>query len=235
MLVASWSGGLAGPRDEDLFIRPEDQHIVMFGSLDAGRSVFVSGGSKQTVTGPLDRSGFVIQESSGYGLTRERSRSETSAPIERLTYQASTLVGYQWALPNLYAAAYLGPELRWEQVAYGGRIERLSRPHAGVQLQYEVWSNPTPGTLFTATAILGSANMSVWSRVSTGLRFADSLFVGPELTVYATPTYSETRWGAHVTTLKVGIVELRLSGGWLTDAAHSHGSPYGGVSAWFRL
>ena len=49
----------ASPRDEDLFLRPDDMHTVLFGSLDVGRSIFVSGGVKRTLTGPLDRSGFV--------------------------------------------------------------------------------------------------------------------------------------------------------------------------------
>lgn len=58
--------------DEDLFIRPEDQRTVLFGSIDGGRSVFVSAGSKQALSGSLDRTGFVAMETAGSGLTRER-------------------------------------------------------------------------------------------------------------------------------------------------------------------
>lgn len=235
-LLGTVSVAAASPRDEDLFIRPEDQHTVLFGSLDAGRSVFANAGVKQTPTGSLDRSGIVLMESSGYGLTHERLRTDTfTRPVERLTYQTSTLAGYQWALDGLYLAAFAGPELRWEQLAYAGRVTRLSRPRLGGHLQLDLWSNPTRDTLLTGTVVAGSTNTSVWSRVSAGYRVYRNAFVGPEITVYATPTYTEWRAGLHVTTLTLGIVEFRLSGGWLGDDAHRHGSPYGGLSAWLRL
>ena len=34
----------AAPADQDLFLRPEDMHTVLFGTLDAGRSVFLTAG-----------------------------------------------------------------------------------------------------------------------------------------------------------------------------------------------
>jgi hypothetical protein len=45
-------GGHATSRDEDLFVRAEDMHTVLFGSLDAGRSLFLTTGVKRTLTGP---------------------------------------------------------------------------------------------------------------------------------------------------------------------------------------
>ena len=62
----------AGERDEDLFIRPSEQRSVVFAGADVGHSVFVTSGAKQTLVGPLDRTGFVLMEASGIGLTRER-------------------------------------------------------------------------------------------------------------------------------------------------------------------
>ena len=238
LVGATASAPLAGAesRDADLFIRPEDQHTVLFGSLDAGRSTFVSGGSKQTLTGPLDRSGFVAMEYTGYGLTQERLRSQDiDLPVRRFSFQTTALAGYQWAWNGLYVAALAGPEVLSDQLTVNGRIERFSQPRLGGRAQLEVWSNPTPETLLTGTVIAGSARTSIYARASAGVRAYADVFVGPEVTTYMTPSYSEIRWGAHVTGPAITIVNFRLSAGWIHDDAHRRGSPYAGLSAWMRL
>lgn len=235
-LLGGTADSEAFQRDEALFIRPEDQHTTLFGSLDAGRSYFLSGGSKQTLNGSLDRPGFVLVETSGVGLTRERSRDTwPSVSIDRFKHDGAVMLGYQWMQGPVYAAAYLGPELYQEQVAYGGRFQNFSKPLGGLRGQVDLWANPIPEILVTGTLIAGTAQMSVYSRASTGVRIAPNLYVGPEVTYYATPTYNEARFGAHLTGLTVGIVQFRLSVGWMTDAAHRSGVPYGGLSAWMRL
>ena len=242
MVLAVAPMGLAGPvasggRDEDLFIRPEDQRTVLFGSMDGGRSVFVSVGAKQSLTGPLDRTGFVAMETTGFGLTSERFRSGVgdAAPVLRFTHQTSVLIGHQWALNGIYLAAYAGPEAHQEQLAVGGRVYRFSTPRPGARAQLELWAHPTPNTLVTGTLVTGTARTSLWARASAGLRVIGPAFVGPEVTVYATPTYRETRFGGHVTGFGFGILRMRASAGWMIDDAHRRGSPYAGLTAWVRL
>ena len=232
--VASATAALA--RDEDLFIRPIDQHWVLFGSVDAGSSVFVSGGSKQALVGPLDRQGFLVMESTGIGLTRETVRlGDLRIPAQRLTHQGAVLAGYQHMFGPLYVAAYLGPELQHEQIAYRGEFSRFSKPRLGVRGQLEIWWHPTADTLLTTVVVAGSTRESSYARASAGMRLFAQTFVGPEITVYSTPTYRETRYGLHVTGPKLGIVNLRLSGGVMTDDGRRNVTPYMGVTAWMRL
>lgn len=237
-LGAGWAvtGALATPRDEDLFIRPIDQRWTLFASADLGSSVFLAGGSKQALVGPLDRPGFLVMESSGIGLTRERARLGGMAlPIDRFTHQASMLGGYQTMIGPLYLAAYAGPELQHEQVAYDGRFSRLSQPRFGLRGQFELWYNPTPDTLVTTTLVASSAATSFWGRASTGIKLFANAYVGPEVTVYVTPTYREARIGGHLTGAAIGIVNLRLSAGMMTGDNRRSLSPYAGLSAWIRL
>lgn len=215
-------------------MRAEDLRTVLFGSLDAGRSVFLNVGAKQTLVGPLDRSGFVAMESAGMGLTRERYSGATNLSVLRLTTQTSTLVGYQWALNGFYTALYVGPELEQEQLAIAGRVLRVSKPRLGTSAQGEIWANPTADTLWTETVVLSSTRSSVWSRTSAGYKVSGPLFAGPEFTIYATPTYRELRMGVHLTDVRAGIFDLRLSGGWMIED-HGRQSPYVGITGWMRL
>lgn len=236
ILAAAGTGARATPRDEELFMRPIDQRWVLFGSADVGGSTFLSGGSKQALTGPLDRAGFLALETTGIGLTRETIRlGDLRVPIQRFVHQGAVLGGYQHMFGPLYVAAYAGPEASHEQIAYEGRFARFAQPRLGVRGQLEIWWNPTPDTLLTTTVVAGSARNSIWARASAGIRLFDKTFVGPEVTVYTTPTYRETRIGLHLTGPRIGIVNLRLSGGVMTDEGRKPNAAYGGLSAWIRL
>jgi hypothetical protein len=95
--------------------------------------------------------------------------------------------------------------------------------------------DPTPDTLLTATAVAGTTRRSVWARAAAGLRLWRDLYVGPELTIYTTDTYRETKIGAHVTGLQLGILNFRVSGGIQNqDSAHNP-SVYFALTSWIRL
>lgn len=227
--------GVAEPRDQDLFLRPEDMRTVLFGSLDAGRSVFATAGVKRALTGPLDRSGFVAIETSGMGLTRERYAPTPGVGVTRITTETASLIGYQWAGDGIYASLYAGPELHHEQLTIAAAAQRWSKPRIGLRALGELWANPTRDTLLTATVQAGSTRGSLFGRVSAGYRLWRNLYVGPEATVYVTHTYRETKLGAHVTGLELGILHVRFSGGLQTQDDRRHASPYVGVTSWIRL
>lgn len=236
VVAVATTTGAASARDEDLFVRAGDQRSSLFASADVGRSAFLSAGAKQTLTGPLDRPGFVLMETTGVGYTRERAQVEgLPIPLQRFIHETSVLVGHQWSVGRAYVAAFAGPELHQQQVAVAGRFERFSKPRIGARAQLEVWSTPLPRTLLAATVIAGSGRESLYARASAGIGLTDSVYVGPEVATYATRTYNEVRWGAHVTVVPTGILGLRISGGWMRDVAHRRGSPYGALSAWLRL
>ncbi|TDR94723.1 cellulose biosynthesis protein BcsS [Enterovirga rhinocerotis] len=235
-LTVALGPGSVLAKDEALFLRPEDHRFVLFAGADGGRSVFLSGGSKQALTGTLDRPGLLGLELTGIGLTHERIVIDGRAvAVRRFTHQTSASLGWQTMLGPLYLAAYAGPELFQEQLTHRGRFANFSKPRLGGRAQVELWAHPSPDTLITGTVILSSANESVWARMSGGIRAFSNAYLGPEVTFYTTPTYRETRWGGHVTGLALGIVTLRLSAGWMTEDGRRSLTPYASISAWMRL
>lgn len=235
-VLAAGLGGRAAAqsRDEDLFLRRDDLRIVPFASVDAGRSVFVTVGLKQSLVGPLDRQGFVAMETVGYGLTRERS-DQPGVSLYRHTLQTSSLIGYQFSFGNAFVSAFLGPELNWEQVTENWTVQRWSEPSVGARIQGELWAHPTPDTLLTASVVAGSARGSLWSRGSAGIRLWGHMFIGPEATFYATDTYREYRVGGHLTGASLGRVDFRVSAGVQNQDDERRSSPYVGVAGHFKM
>lgn len=210
--------------------------MILFGSLEGGRSVFASGGVKQALSGSLDRTGFVAVESGGFGVTPERVRiGDSSLPATRLTTQSNLLGGHQWNWPRIFVTALAGVEIQHEQLTVAGRVLRFSKPRYGLRAEGELWSNPTDWSLVTASTVASSARGSLWVRVSAGLKVGPTLFVGPEAGTYVTDTYREWRVGAHVTGFRAGILQGRLSVGWAAADDAKPGAPYVGATAWFRL
>jgi hypothetical protein len=173
-------------------------------------------------------------ETTGYGLNPERFRGEVNLPATRFSSQASLLAGYQWTR-GIYFAALAGPELTQKQLSVGNRVYRISEPRLGVRPQLELWAHPSRDTLVTGSLVGSSSLGSLWARVSAGYRLWASAFAGPEVTVYATRTYQETRWGGHLTGAALGILQMRISAGWMTTNDGQRGSPYLGLTGWVRM
>ena len=189
-------------------------NTVLFGSLDAGRSAFLSAGIKRALAGSLDRDGFI------------------DAADFRPTAQAHAMLGYQWLFPRVAVSALLGPEVDIE--AESADALRAARTRFGVRGHAELWAHPTPETLATATAIAGSARAHLWSRISGGYAFWPGVFVGPEPAFYARDDYREWRLGAHVTGLTWGQLNIRFSGGLLQSNDDRTGA-YFGLTGYIRM
>lgn len=230
--TASW----AQTKDEHLFVNGTDLKTVLFGSMDAGRSGFVTLGVKQTLSGPLDRSGFVSLATVGYGGTPAKTAVGTkSDTVVRPTTQASAMIGYQWALGRVFVAGFVGPEVDAQQPVTLGDIPRSSHPRLGIRFQGELWAHPTENTVLIGTVVAGSARGSLWTRTALGYRIWDSVFIGPEGSLSMTNSYREWRVGGHVTGLQLGRVNVGLSAGWRRDEDAKHDGAYVNVSAYVRL
>jgi hypothetical protein len=205
-------------------------NTVLFGSLDAGRSVFANAGVKRTF-GSLDRSGFLVIGGAGFGGAPERGMKFDTASFQP-TAQAYALIGYQWMFPRIAISALVGPELDAEADSLDA--VGSARTRFGLRGHAELWAHPTPTTLATATLIAGSGRGHVWGRLSGGYAFWPGIFVGPEAVFYARDDYREWRLGGHITGLKWGPLDLRLSGG-LMQSNDDRTGAYVGFSGYVRM
>ena len=236
LLLADSGPSWTQAKDEHLFVSGTDLKAVLFGSLDAGRSSFVTLGAKQTLSGPLDRSGFVSMAAFGYGGTPARADFDmNSNTVVRPTVQASAMIGYQWILDRVFVAGFIGPEVDAQQPITLGEIPRLSHPRLGLRLQGELWAHPTENTLLAATVVAGTARGHLWGRTAFGYRIWNDVFIGPEASLSLTETYREWRVGAHVTGLQLGRFTHGFSGGWRGEDDSPHHGAYVNISGYVRM
>ena len=205
--------------------RTEEPRTVLFGSLDGGRSAFATIGLKHAIGPSVDRDGWFFLGYAGAGGPREAEAGDRG-----LASQGNALFGYQWNLGRTLVAGFAGPEFDLDP-------PRAAAPGVarwGLRLQGEVWSHPTENLLVTGTMILASAREHLWGRASTGYRMFGSVFVGPEIALYRSETYRETRLGLHATGITAGRYTLRLSVGYRQDDDRERGG-YAQLSAHTRM
>ncbi len=242
-------------RGEDLRADGRNEvRTVLFGSLDAGRSTFVSAGAKVAPDG-MDRDGFVALATVGYGMRTERDwwgDPRAAAGLrpprtQRHTVQAGAVAGWQWMHEWGVVALFAGPELAFEVLDSPG-TKRLPAPRLGARVQAELWARPSEATLVTATLIAGTARGSVWGRVSWGMRMPGlrgmglgAAYLGPEAALYADLTgYRKWSLGLHATDIALPAaisadLRLRVSAGWVYEEQIRRPGAYGTLAAWLPL
>jgi Cellulose biosynthesis protein BcsS len=194
---------------------------LLFGSVESGRSTFVSTGFKRGVFDALDRTGFIIMGQSGGG------REGPPASVTRLqgsaNGNASLLAGYQWMIGWGALTLSAGPEMDMRTSEATTRMKLK----AGGKMQAEAWLHPTQDTLIVATVIAGTARPQIWSRLALGYQIMPQLipnvFAGPEAVAYGERKYVEWRVGAHLTGKLAGNIEGRVSAGWRVDTDNKQG------------
>jgi hypothetical protein len=167
----------------------------------------------------------------GFGGAPERGMRFDAASF-RPTAQGYALLGYQWMLGSVTLSSLIGPEIDAEADSLD--TARSARTRFGVRGLAELWAHPTPQTLAMGTLIAGSARGHLWGRVSGGYAVRPGVFIGPEAAFYAGDTYREWRFGAHVTGLTWGSVNVRFSGGLLQSNDDRIGA-YFGLSGYIRM
>ncbi len=225
LVVLEWLG-MARARAEDRTIS-----VLLFGSLDAGASAFVTGGTKLTFDG-VGRDGFALLASGGGGVRREPGPTIRGIGTTRMRQTAlgAVLAGYEWFHEWGAVAAFVGPEgsIEIERSVAGTAVLPF---RAGIRLHGEVWAHPTETTILTATAILGSTRQSAWGRLSWGTALWGA-YIGPEVAGYVDGTgYARVGFGLHATDFRLGTIALRASLGLQTETDRGP-SPYAALTVW---
>lgn len=203
----------------------DPRRLALFASMEAGpATTFGSAGFKLGLGAPLDASGFRVMGKAGTGLEPRQfiTIAGLATTSDMVSPEAMAVAGYEWKLGTTYLGLYGGGEVDARLATKSLAVDR--RPRLGPRLQLDIWSNPTPQTLVHYSGNLGGATFHAWSRLALGWRVLDLAFLGPEAEIYREKDYAKTRFGVHLTGLKLLGTEIRLSGGWQRSGRTENGA-----------
>lgn len=201
-----------------------DLDVVLFQSLDAGRSTFSTAGAKIGFDA-LDRDGMLAMVSIGDGLRVERRACGCGSRrfVMLFSADASAQFGYQWSLPQGVVAGLAGFETDYD----GSRGFRH-----GLRLQAEAWLRPSEDTLVQAVLVAGTTRGSGWARLAWGYRLWDT-YLGPEVSAYGDATgYGKAALGLHATDFVLLGQHLRVSAGMQWETSRARPAPYVTLTTW---
>jgi hypothetical protein len=198
--------------------------FLYFGGIDLWRNGgFVHGGTLWSPDG-LDRSGFSLKLLLGAGRYQYRAGMKEITGDQML---ASVMPGWRFKAGDLEVVVLGGLDLQNHELQPDDPTNRLRGTHVGFRGNIDLWYQPTENTMASLSLSGSTLGTNIWTRAALGWRMS-GMWVGPESVVYSDEHYRQYRFGAHVTSLHAGQVELSFGIGYVQDTDHRSGA-YGRI------
>ena len=205
-------------------------HLLLFSGADVWRNgAFMHGGFLYAFQG-LNRDGPVFKFLLNGGLYRFHS---AGSEITGRQVMGAALPGWRWSRPGLEVTVFAGLDVQDHRYTPDDPGNRLRGTHLGVRGGVDLWYEPFRDWVVTGSASLSTVGKSYWSRAAAGRQFFDAIWFGPEFLGMGDDTYRQLRFGAHVTSLRIGGTEWSAGAGWATDSDRRDGV-YGRIGVLIR-
>jgi len=182
----------------------------------------------------LDRDGFLLKGTLGSGVYHDVSGALGNADVMGRQLSASILPGWRFTRERLTITVFAGLDLQNHHLTPDDPSAGLRGSYAGLRTGFELWYEPSSGTMVAADASASTVGPSYSGRLAFGWRFNDWFYLGPEVQGYsADGTYRQFRAGAHITGFKFDTWEWSGGAGFIDDSDHRSGI-YGKVGVLTR-
>jgi cellulose biosynthesis protein BcsS len=196
------------------------KHFMYFSGADVWRNgTFAHAGGLWAPYG-LESEGFRLKLLTGGGFYRYHSDGEEITGRQVLV---SLMAGWRFKRETFEITVFAGPDLQWHHFLPDDPGNALRGRHIGVRGGFDLWSEPFPATMVTASLSASTVGGSHWLRAAAGRRMFD-VWIGPEGLLCGDGTYQQYRIGAHITALKTGNTEWSLGAGFVTDSDRRSGA-----------
>jgi hypothetical protein len=124
------------------------------------------------------------------GLYRYRSGRKEIVGVQTM---GAFLPGWRWHWPGLEVTVFAGLDAQDHRYLPDDRTNRLRGTRLGVRGGFDVWYEPFQDAMLTASASLSTVGKSFWTRVATGWRFFETIWLGPEVLASGDDRYRQLR------------------------------------------
>lgn len=206
------------------------EHLLLFSGADLWRNGLFSHSGLFWAYQGLNADGPVLKLLLNGGLYRYRSGLREIAGFQTM---GTILPGWRWHRPGLEVTVFAGLDAQHHRYLPDDHGNRLRGTRLGLRSGFDVWYEPLPNAMLTASASLSTLGTSYWTRTAAGWRFFDMIWLGPEVLASGDGTYRQMRIGAHITSLRWSSYEFSAGAGWVTDSDRRDGA-YGRFGVIYR-
>ena len=215
--AADWYTGAAA-------VEPRDAWIVAIDSsatLSSQGSQFATATVTAAPAGSLVQSGLRLRFDGLLGSYRTDGGGGRSTIGDQA--EVAALAGYAWVWPEAVFSAFVGLNLRRNQLSQLDASVPNDRTEIGGKAAIDVYARPTAATMVHATGSYSTTFNAYYGRVRGGIASVAGGYLGPEFALLGDDYYRQWRAGAHLSGMQFGPVQLGLSAGYLHDHARKGG------------
>ncbi|MFY9628371.1 MAG: cellulose biosynthesis protein BcsS [Methylocystis sp.] len=219
--AADWYTGVQG----DASAKPAAPTVAIDMALDATTQNALAGALIGTIApfAPLEESGMRLRVSGILGKYDYIASEAGLGRINGTLEQGSFMVGYEYVTKQATVAGYIGGEVSHTGITPNDPNNTVKGTYAGLKVGADLYIRPTEATMIAGVVAYSTVNNAYYGRLKFGLAVVNQIYVGPEILVLGDNFFHQWRVGAHVSGIKLGMVQLGVSGGFLSDQVRGTG------------
>lgn len=196
------------------------ERFLFFSGFDLYRFGYAGYGGLQWAPTSLDDEGFVLRVFLSDGI----ERFDTPATRYRTTIlRASVLPGWHFKRGKLDVKVFAGPDFERDDYTPLMAYRPPSRTSFGARVAADLWWEPSPNTMLSASASATTIATGYSVRLAGGWRVNDVGWAGPEIAMSADRFSEQYRVGGHVTGLSIAGLEWSFAAGYVQDSFQRRG------------
>jgi hypothetical protein len=190
-------------------------HVLFFSGFDLWHhGGFLHGGVLWSPAG-LDHEGFTLKLLFAGG---QYGYQAGNTDITGRMALASVLPGWRFKGDRAEVTIFAGPDLQTHRLTPDDPGNRLRGSQAGLRIGGDIWYEPSPTMMATASASISTIGSNLWGRAAVGWRLLDRFWAGPEIEAFGDHSYQQLRIGVHATAFKTGRFEWSAGFGYAHDS-----------------
>jgi hypothetical protein len=172
---------------------------------------------------PLDRTGMRIRIAGLGGTYSYISSTPGVGRVYGTLADGSFMAGYEWVLKKATIAIYGGPEISSNHLSEYDPTNSVKGTRFGFKMGVEFFLEPTENTMLSGVASYSTNYDAYYGRLKFGFAFAQNFYIGPEIIALGDDYFQQWRFGGHISGLRLGMLQLGVSAGFLNDRVRGAG------------
>lgn len=218
--IAAPSAEPAGTPSDRLSGGARPERFLFYSGFDIWHFGYAGYVGAQWAPRSLNNDGFVLSAFASNGVEHY---NDATTHYRTGIFRAAILPGWRFKRGNLEIKVFGGPDFESDDLSPVTPGAKSRRNSVGARAMIDLWWQPTPLIMVSASASATTIANGYNARAATGWRVLDAFWIGPEISASADRFSDQYRIGAHLTGLRTAALEWSLAAGLVQDSFRRNG------------